>query len=79
MMSDLPALQSALLGIQRGLEGVNKNASQIASAKQMDAENPADEAKPLVEMLENRNQVEASAKVLKTVSDTIGTLIDTKA
>ena len=79
MMSDLPALQSALLGIQRGLEGVNKNASQIASAKQMDAENPADEAKPLVEMLENRNQVEASAKVLKTVSDTIGTLNDTKA
>lgn len=79
MMSDLPALQNALRGIQRGLEGVNKNASQIASAKQMDAENPADEAKPLVEMLENRNQVEASAKVVKTVSDTIGTLIDTKA
>lgn len=72
-MSSLPALNSSLQGIQQGLHGLKKNASSIAGG------DPGSVAEPLVGMIENRLQVQASAKVAQTVSDTLGTLLDTMA
>ena len=77
-MTDISATSSAVQGIQRGLQGLNKNAAEIASAKRMDGDG-ADDTQPMVEMMENRQQVEASAKVLKTVDETLGSLLDVKA
>lgn len=73
------ALGSALYGIQKGLTGLDKNAAQIASADAFNAQNPADFAQPLVELQSNALQVEMSAKVMKSLDETIGTLLDVVA
>jgi hypothetical protein len=73
------ALSNALHGIQKGLTGMDKNAAKIASVEAFNSQNPADVAQPLVDMQNNRLQVEASAKVMKTVDATIGSLIDVVA
>ena len=70
------ALGNALHGMQKGLTGMDKNAAKIASAEAFNSQNPADVAQPLVDMQNNRLQIEASAKVVKTVDATIGSLID---
>jgi len=70
------ALSSALYGIQKGLTGMDKNAAKIASADAFNAQNPTAVAQPLVDMQSDRLQVEVSAKVMKTVDETIGTLLD---
>lgn len=79
MTINLPAVQSAVLGIQRGMEDLKKNASDLASAKQFDSENPVDQTKALVGLDEDRLQVEASAKALKTIDSTVGSILDVKA
>jgi len=73
------ALGSALYGIQKGLTGIDKNAAQIASADAFNSQNPADFAQPLVELQSNALQVEMSAKVMKSLDETIGTLLDVVA
>jgi hypothetical protein len=70
------ALGNALYGIQKGLTGMDSNAAKIASADAFNSQNPADIAQPLVDMQSNRLQVEVSAKVMKTMDETIGSLID---
>jgi len=78
-MSSIPALNSAITGIMRGTNGVRHNAAEIASADTMRGEHGKDLATPLVEMIGHRSQVEASAKVVKTVDEMLGTLIDIRA
>ena len=73
------ALGNALNGIQKGLTGVDKNAARIASADAFNSPNPADVAQSLVDMQSNRLQIEASAKVVKTLDETLGTLLDVVA
>jgi hypothetical protein len=71
------ALGSASYGIQKGLAEMNKNAAQIAGA--VDSQNSTDLAKPLVDLQNNRMQIEVSAKVEKSVDNTIGSLLDAVA
>lgn len=82
-MSSIPALNNAQLGIQRGLHGLRENAATIASADMLRHDSQtgsaADLATPMVEMIDNQLQVEASAKVMRAVDETLGTLIDIKA
>ena len=73
------ALSNALHGIQKGLTGMDKNAVKIASADSFKSQNPTDIARPLVDMQTDRLQVEVSAKVMKTVDETIGNLLDVVA
>ena len=70
------SLSSALYGIQKGLTGMDKNAAKIASADAFNSQSTTAVARPLIEMQSDRLQVEVSAKVMKTVDDTIGTLLD---
>ena len=64
-------------GIQRGMQGLESNASEIARApvKQQQDE-PDNITENLISSLQNKNQVEASAKVVQAASDTLGTIID---
>ncbi len=78
-MSNISALNSGIVGIQRGMATAEKSAATIASAQNSTSGNPADVAEPLVELMMARLQVEASAKVVERISETIGTLIDIKA
>ena len=79
-MGVLSVQNSALQGIQRGLEGMRQNAADIASADQLNrAGQDTDLETSLVELNENKFQVQASAKVVSALDEVIGTLIDTRA
>ncbi|TCT23996.1 hypothetical protein [Thiobaca trueperi] len=79
MMAITSAMQSATMGMQRGINGLGENAAEIARSSQMDGSAVRDISKPLVEQTQNLQQVEASAKVLKTEDEMIGRLIDRMA
>ena len=72
-------LDTALTGIQKGMNELQKNASEIAGKSTMEGQN----AKPLIESLvdlkANVQQVEASVKVVQASDEIIGTLLDIKA
>ncbi len=75
-MTTIPAYQSALSGISSGLQSLNKNAATIASADSM--ESGSDITTPLVNMISNKQQVQASVKVLETSNDMLGSILDLK-
>ncbi len=76
-MSSIPALQSGIAGIQSGMQSLNRNAAKIASAETI--QSGGDLTEPLVNMLLDKQQVEASAKVVETASSMIGSILDIKA
>lgn len=81
-MSTISAMNLGIQGIQNGMNGLRRDAQQIASANSGSGEQPAgvdDVTKSLVDMKLNKLEVEMSAKVVQTASDMIGTLIDIKA
>ena len=79
-MGVLSVQNSALQGIQRGLEGMRQNAADIASADQLNrAGMDTDLETSLVDLNQNKYQVQASAKVVSALDEVIGTLIDTRA
>ena len=79
-MGVLSVQNSALQGIQRGLEGMRQNAADIASADQLNrAGKNTDLETSMVELNQNKYQVQASAKVVSALDEVIGTLIDTRA
>ncbi|EHQ51084.1 MULTISPECIES: hypothetical protein [Ectothiorhodospira] len=73
------ASQSALSGIHAGMQGLRKNAAEIASAGQMDGTARRGLTAPLVEQVQHANQVEAAVKVLQTEDRMLGALINVKA
>lgn len=79
-MGVLSVQNEAVQGIQRGLEGMRRNASQIASADQLNrAGQETDLAGAMVEMQQNKVQVQASAEVVSAMDEVLGTLIDIRA
>ncbi len=74
------ATNSALQGIQRGLQGIRRNASDIASAQSLSGQaTTKNMTRSLVEMHENKLYTAANANTLKTMDQVIGTLLDIKA
>jgi len=74
------AFNSGVQGIQSGLEGLRQNADQIAKANKPDQ--AMDIVKPMVNLVADRAQIEASVKVVQAadaMSKTIGSLLDVKA
>lgn len=71
---------TALQGIQRGLQGLRRNASEIASAQNMNSGTPnKDLTRSLVELHQNELYTTINVKTLKTADQVIGTLLDIKA
>lgn len=70
------AFASAVSGIQRGMQGLDRNADEIARASTGEGGNIVE---PLLESRMNQLQVEASAKMVKTIDDTLGSLLDEMA
>lgn len=78
-----------LQGIHRGMNMLREDAQEIASASIAHSRDPAQPVsddvknaqfeKPLVELIEDNQQVSASAKVIRTQDEMIGTLLDTLA
>jgi hypothetical protein len=76
-MPTISSLNSGLLGIQRGFEGLRRDAGQIASASVPEPD--VSVVKPLVNLVADRSQASASAKVIKSYDEAIGSLLDVKA
>jgi hypothetical protein len=76
-ISSIPsAFDSAQLGISRGLAGMDRDAQAIANGATGGVDAGAG---ALVDSMQQRLVVEASAKMLSTADQTLGTLIDVKA
>jgi len=79
-MGVLSVQSEAVQGIQRGLDGMRKNASEIASADQLNkAGKDTSLAGSLVGLEQNKMQVQASAKVVSAVDEVLGSIIDLRA
>jgi hypothetical protein len=78
-MAITPAGTSALTGIQRGMDGLQRTAAAIASTERMNGSVTGGVAEPLVEQIQHAAQVEASVKVLQTENRMLGSLLDVKA
>jgi flagellar hook-associated protein FlgK len=72
-MSTIPALQSALTGVQTGMQSLNNNSAKIANAQ-----SNGDITEPLVNLLQDEQQVKASAKVLEATNSMLGSILDIK-
>ncbi|MGD8938124.1 MAG: hypothetical protein PVJ72_02025 [Gammaproteobacteria bacterium] len=75
----IPSISSGLTGIYKGMDNLKHDAQEIASASAKGGENTTDLAKSLVDLNVNRNQIEASVKVVQAVNETLGTLLNVKA
>jgi len=75
----IPGISNGLMGIYNGLDNLKRDAHEIASASAKGDENTADLAKSLVDLNMDRNQIEASVKVVQAVDETLGTLLNVKA
>ena len=79
-MGVLSVQSEAVQGVQRGLDGMRKNASEIASADQLNkAGKDTSLVGSLVEMEQNKMQAQASAKVVSAADEVLGTIIDLRA
>ena len=79
-MGVLSVQSEAVQGIQRGLDSLRKNASEIASADQLNkAGEDTDLEGALLGLQQDKVQVQASAKVVSAVDEVIGTIIDIRA
>lgn len=76
-MSTIPALDAGLAGIQRGLADAQEKAAKIANSATADG--ASDITEPLVGLMMDKLQVQASVKVVETVSEMMGTLLDVTA
>lgn len=78
-VTDIPgAMQSAQLGISRGMNGLARDEQTVADSLLTPA---GSDSLPgaLVDSLQQKLLVEASARMMSTVDETLGTLIDIKA
>lgn len=73
----IPALNAGLNGIHTGMSNMKRDAFAITQAAHSD--NPVDVAGPLVNLKMDALQVQTSAKVVETVHELLGTLLDIKA
>lgn len=78
-MSTISAMNLGIQGIQKGMDGLRQNAQQIASNTSSNDVSGGDISASLIDMNLNKLEVEMSAKVVKTASDMIGTLLDITA
>ncbi len=75
---ETPPIDTAVTGIQRGLETIQNSAAKLASAEQLDGgEDRAVEA--LTELEQGVQQAQASGKALSAENDVIGALLSVRA
>ena len=73
-------LDSGLTGVRQGIEGVEKAASEIVRAGTVDgAAGANDVIEPIIDLRLYQRSVEASAQVVRTADEVLGTLLDTMA
>ncbi len=74
-------LNTGIQGVQKGVEGAESAASRIVRSSAVDSGNDLANGvvEPIVDLKLYERSVEASARVVKTADEMLGTLIDTLA
>ena len=75
-MSTISGFSSAVTGINRGMDGIRRNSQTIATQGASGSVSDKAVTKALVDLKSNSLQVEASAKVLSTQNEILGSLLD---
>jgi len=75
----IPALNAGIYGIQHGLNNMRRDASAVAQAITGDNDRPVGVTDALVNLKADTLQVQASSRVVETVHDLIGSLLDVTA
>lgn len=76
-MSINQVFSSGNMAIYQGMQGMAKNAQQIASAPVAQQQQQPDQiTEALVNNLVDKNQAVAGTKVIQAASDTLGTILD---
>lgn len=75
----IPALTSGINGINKGFANLRSDASAVAQAVNRDGDQTTDIAHSLVNMKLDVLQVQTSAKVVESVHDILGHLLDVTA
>jgi len=75
-MSTITSLNIGMSGIQKGMADAQRHASALASTDLMSAPSPAGMTEAIIGLKEAELQVKASAEVVKTSDDMLGTLLD---
>ena len=79
-MGVLSIQSEAVQGIQRGMDGLRKNASEIASADQLNKAGQGSNLEgSLLDLEQNKVQAQASAKVVSAIDEVVGSIIDIRA
>jgi len=73
------ALYAGVQGYNQGAEQVRQAAVDLSSANNPNREKPININQSAVELISGNLQAEASARVIKTADETLGTIIDTFA
>ncbi len=80
---NLPSvIQTGLSGVSRGLENIQEIASDIAQVGTVDPEDQKttiDLTQSVVDLQQQKLATQASAKVVATAEEVLGTLLDVKA
>lgn len=76
-MNTLSALQSGLSGVQSGMKSLNQNAAKIASNSLPQNENKSI-TDPLINMIQDKQQVQASVKAIEASHSMLGSILDIK-
>jgi len=75
-MATIPAIQSGLSSVQSGLQNLNRDAATIASASTLQSNDNITE--PLVNLINDKQQVQASAKIIETSNAMLGSILNIK-
>jgi len=78
-MAGISAIQSGLAGINTGMNSFRKDAQVIASQSVSNVTDSKNVTDALIDMKASQHQVEASAKVIETQDEILGTLLDEMA
>lgn len=72
-------VNQSLIGMQNSRAEMTQSAQQIAQAGAAGASQPADVVTPLVNMQQQQQVFDSSARVLEVADQAIGSLLDVKA
>ena len=76
---NFPNLTTAgIQGIQQGMDNLRRDAQSIASSSAKGNENTKDLAESMVDLQVDKQQVEASVKVVQATGEVLGSLLDIK-
>ncbi len=78
-MSTIPILNAGLLGMQRAMNDAQRNGGKIAAAVRYETQRPVELTTPMLGLMLDRQQAQASARIIKTADELMGTIIDIMA